>query len=180
MNALELFELPDFKGDFVSIEQDTKDLTSVGFLQRARSLKVHGDPWIVFTGISYEGKFKCYLEGSYPSIPALEKKISSVRVVRDGLYNPSITLFEHIYYGGKTVTLEKAANSLKPYGFDNMASSQNNVSGAWILYSEEYYKGEQKVTVAGDDIPDYHKFGWGDKVSSLKPLEPHEASEALE
>ncbi|XP_073472640.1 epidermal differentiation-specific protein-like [Aquarana catesbeiana] len=180
MNALELFESPNFKGSSVSIEQDMEDLTTVGFLHKAGSLKVHGDPWIVFTEIKYKGQFKCFVEGSYPSIPALEKKISSVRVVRGGLYNPTITLFEHINYGGKSVTLEKAANSLKLYGFDNMASSQKNFHGAWILYSEEYYNGHQMVTVAGDDIPDYHKFGWGDKVSSLKPLDPPEVSEALE
>ncbi|XP_073472715.1 epidermal differentiation-specific protein-like [Aquarana catesbeiana] len=176
MSSLELFELPNFKGDFVSIKQDTGDLTSNGFLQRARSLKVHGDPWIVFTGINYKGEFKCYSEGSYPSIPEFDKKISSVRVVKGGLYNPTITLFEHGYYGGKPVTLEKAANKLKPYGFDNMASSQKNVRGAWILYAEEYYKGEQRVTLAGDDIPDYHALGWGNKVSSLKPLEPPEVN----
>lgn len=180
MSSLELFELPNFKGDYVSIDHETKDLTSIGFLQRARSLKVHGDPWIVFSGINYTGQFKCYSEGSYASIPAFEKKISSVRVVKGGLYNPTITLFEHGYYGGKSVTLTKAANSLKPYGFDNIVSSQKNVHGAWVLYSEEYYKGEQRVTVAGDNIEDYHALGWGDKVSSLKPLDPPEASEALE
>ncbi|XP_073472726.1 epidermal differentiation-specific protein-like [Aquarana catesbeiana] len=176
MSSLELFELPNFKGASVSIKQDTGDLTSNGFLQRARSLKVIGDPWIVFTGTSYTGEFNCYAAGPHSSIPAFEKKISSVRVVKGGLNTPTITLFEDIHYGGKTVTLEEAANSLKAYGLDNMASSQKNVSGAWILYSEDHYRGEQKITVAGDDIPDYHALHWGDKVSSLKPLDPLEVS----
>ncbi|XP_071987605.1 epidermal differentiation-specific protein-like [Engystomops pustulosus] len=180
MNTIELFEFPDFKGDSVSLSQDTADLSTEGFLQRAQSLKVQGDPWIVFSAVNYDyrGTFKCFSDGNHHSIPSWAKKISSARIVKGGLYEPKITLYEHINYGGKAVHLEKAATTLKGYGFDNMASSQKGVSGAWILYSEEYYKGDRMVTVAGEDLPNYHVRGWGDRVSSLMPIPPVEGSDA--
>lgn len=182
MNTLELFEFPDFKGDSVSLDGDMSDLSSVGFLKKAQSLKVQGDPWVVFSDVNYDyrGTFTCFSEGAHRSIPSWANKICSARIVRGGLYQPKITLYEDIEYEGRAVHLEKAATSLKPYGFDNMASSQKEVRGAWILYSEEYYKGDQMVTVAGEELPNYHARGWGDRVSSLKPLTPHLGAEADE
>ncbi|XP_073472521.1 epidermal differentiation-specific protein-like [Aquarana catesbeiana] len=176
MNTLELFEFPDFKGAFASIKQDIADLTSVGFLKKAQSLKICGDPWFIFSEAGYRGKFRCFKEGNYNSIPEFQKNISSVRLVKGGLYNPKITLYEHINYRGKSFTLDRPTDSLKPYGFDNMVSSHKWVSGAWILYTREYYTGDQMVALAGDENPDYRTLGWNDKVSSLKPVLPYEVS----
>lgn len=175
MNTLELFELPDFEGASVSIKEDTPSLRDVGFLNKAQSLKITGEPWFLFSDANYKGNFRCFNQGNYSSIPAIQKDIESARHVKGGLYNPKITLYEHINYGGRAVTLEKAANSLKSYGFDNMASSHKQVSGAWIVYAGEYYTGDQIVALAGDEVPDYRKIGWNDKASSLKPVQPHDA-----
>ncbi|XP_072270099.1 epidermal differentiation-specific protein-like [Pyxicephalus adspersus] len=159
------------------ISSDNPDLSSIGFLNKARSIKVHGDPWIVFTEKHYKGKFECLKPGNYNSIPAIEKNISSVRCVNGGLYSYKITVYEHIHYGGRAVTLTEAADTLKSYDFDNMISSHKVAHGAWILYNKEYYNGNQMVAVAGDEIPNYLPLGWNDKVSSLKPVEPYESSE---
>ncbi|XP_073472509.1 epidermal differentiation-specific protein-like [Aquarana catesbeiana] len=174
MNTLELFEFRDFKGDSVSIQQDTADLTSVGFLKNAESLKISGQPWFVFSEAGYRGKFRCFKEGNYNSIPAFQKNISSMRLVKGGLYNHKITVYEHINYGGKSINLDRPTDSLNPYRFDNMVSSHKSVSGAWILYAGEFYTGDQMVALAGDEIPDYRTLGWNDKVSSLKPVLPYE------
>lgn len=175
MNTLELFEFPDFKGASVSIQRDNADLTSVGFLKKAESLKINGEPWFVFSEVNYRGKFRCFMEGNYNSIPAFQKNISSVRHVKGGLYNHKVTLYEHIHYGGKSISLDRPTDSLNPYRFDNMVSSHKFVSGAWILYDGEYYTGNQMVALSGDEIPDYRALGWNDKVNSLKPVLPYEA-----
>ncbi|XP_077323142.1 epidermal differentiation-specific protein-like [Lithobates pipiens] len=174
MNTIELFEFPDFKGSSVSITEDIADLKSVGFLKKAESLKITGEPWFVFSGADYRGKFRCFKEGNYNSIPEYEKIISSVRRVKGGLYNHKITLYEHIHYGGESINLERPTDSLKSYRFDNMVSSHKSVSGAWILYAGEFYTGDQMVALTGDEIPDYRTLGWNDKVSSLKPVLPYE------
>uniref|UniRef100_A0A1B8XYD8 Beta/gamma crystallin 'Greek key' domain-containing protein n=1 Tax=Xenopus tropicalis TaxID=8364 RepID=A0A1B8XYD8_XENTR len=168
-NILELFSEPNLKGDSVKLKADSGDLSSVGFLKRAQSLRVVGDPWIVFTGTQYQGEFTHYKEGSC-NIPGFANEISSVRVVPGGILTPKITLYEHIKYGGRAVTLEKAAESLKSYGFDNMISSHKTESGAWILYDGEHYRGSRMVTVAGDRVPNYVPLGWNDRVSSVRPI----------
>ncbi|KAM4049280.1 epidermal differentiation-specific protein-like [Anomaloglossus baeobatrachus] len=180
MNTIELFEFPNFTGDSVSLDGDNADLTIVGFNKKAQSLKVHGDPWVVFTDTYYWGLFKCFSEGDYSSIPSLAKKITSARRVKDGLYQPNITLYENIYYNGRAVDLEKAATSLQPYGFNGVASSLTVKSGAWILYSEEYFKGDRMIAVAGEYIPLFSCCGWPYKARSLKPLTPKAESDVLE
>ncbi|XP_073497012.1 epidermal differentiation-specific protein-like [Phyllobates terribilis] len=172
MNTIELFEFPDFKGDSVSLDGDNADLTTVGFLKKAQSLRVHGDPWVVFTDTYYWGIFLCFSEGDYSSIPSTAEKISSVRMVKGGLYKPKITLYKDIYFNGASVDLEKAATSLKSYGFDNVASSAKVESGAWILYSEDYFKVDKMVVVAGEYLPNFYCRGWNDRASSLKPISP--------
>ncbi|XP_075704664.1 epidermal differentiation-specific protein-like [Rhinoderma darwinii] len=174
MNTLELFEFPNFKGESVSLDRDNSDLSTVHFLQKAQSLKVHEDPWTVFSNVNYHytGNFECFSEGHYPSIPSWANKISSARLVKGGLYQPKITLYEHVCYGGRSVYLENAENELRSSRLANMTSSHKDVSGAWILYSGEYYKGDRMVTVAGEDLSNYHSYGWGDKVNSLKPITP--------
>ncbi|XP_040216816.1 beta-crystallin B1-like [Rana temporaria] len=178
MNTLELFEFPDFKGQSESIKEDTANLRDVGFLKKAQSLKINGEPWFLFSEAGYKGQFRCFKPGNYSSIPAFQKNICSARRVKGGLYNPKITLYEHIYYGGRPVTLEKPTDSLQSYGFDDMASSHKQVSGAWILYAGEYYTGDQIVALAGDEISDYRKINWNDKASSLKPVLPYEVYNA--
>ncbi|XP_068121814.1 epidermal differentiation-specific protein-like [Hyperolius riggenbachi] len=180
MSTLELFEFPGFKGDYEFLDDKNPDLSTVGFDQKAQSLKVIGDPWVVFTDHNYKGDFRIFTEGECPSIPAWSAKIRSAKIVRGGLYNPEITLYEGVNYEGKKLPLKKAATSLKSYGFDDMTSSQKDVKGAWILYSEDYYKGDHMVAVTGDDIPDYHSLQWGDKVSSLKPFPPVHLDEVSE
>ncbi|XP_077323516.1 epidermal differentiation-specific protein-like [Lithobates pipiens] len=174
MNTLELFQFPDFKGSSVSIKKDTADLATVGFLEKAESLKITGEPWFVFSGTNYGGKFGVFKEGNYNSLPGYEKTISSVRHVKGGLHNPTITLYEGLSYGGESINLERPTDTLRPYKFDNKVSSHKYVSGAWILYEGEFYTGNQIVTLAGDEIPDYRKIGWNNKVSSLKPVLAYE------
>ncbi|KAM3936666.1 epidermal differentiation-specific protein-like [Leptodactylus fuscus] len=174
MSTLKLFESPNFNGESLTLDCDTPDLSENEFLQKAQSLKVRGDPWIVFSGANYDymGMFGCFPQGDYSTIPEWAKKISSARIVRGGLSHPKITLHEDADYKGKLHYLEKASTSVKSFGFDNKALSQKEVSGAWILYSEDKCSGKRMITVAGEDIPNYEECDWREKVRSLKPVTP--------
>ncbi|KAM5125678.1 epidermal differentiation-specific protein-like [Mantella aurantiaca] len=174
MNFIELFECRNFSGASVSIHQDDPDLRNVGFLKKAQSLKVSGDPWVVFSEQCYKGNFRCFKQGNYSSIPAFDDMICSVRHVKGGLYNPKITLYEDVNYKGREVPLGRPTDSLKSYGFDNMASSHKVESGAWILFKMEFYRGDQMVALSGDSNPNYDTSGWNDVTSSLRPLDAFE------
>uniref|UniRef100_A0A803JNE4 Beta/gamma crystallin 'Greek key' domain-containing protein n=1 Tax=Xenopus tropicalis TaxID=8364 RepID=A0A803JNE4_XENTR len=153
-NILELYSKPNLKGDSQRLQADCGDLSSVGFLKRAQSLKVIGAPWIVFTGTQYRGEFTHYREGTF-NIPGFANDISSVRVVTGGLLTPKITLYEFPQNEGKTVTLEERKD-----GFNNVISSHKTERGAWILYNGEDYNGSRMVTVAGDMVPNYISPDW--------------------
>ncbi|OCT99803.1 hypothetical protein XELAEV_18005584mg [Xenopus laevis] len=176
-NTIELYALPNLQGDFKPLNADCDDLLMFKFLKHAQSLRVHGDPWIVFTGTKYQGEFTYYKEGTYNSLQDFANKISSVRVVPGGFSKPEITVYEKIDYKEKSVPLEKSADSLKPYLFDDKASSHKTQHGAWILYDGEFYGGNRMFTVAGDEIPNYVSpeiIG----VNSVKPITGSEVSGA--
>ncbi|KAM4808001.1 epidermal differentiation-specific protein-like [Rhinophrynus dorsalis] len=176
MSRIELFEFPDMKGDSESLVADSPDLSLLGFHKRAQSLRVIGEAWIVFTDLKFQGDFAVFKEGIYSSIPGFSKSISSLRIVKGGLYEPKITLYEHINYGGRVQPLTKDADSLKPYGLNNMISSHKVDKGAWVLYEGEFYTGKTMVTIAGDNVPDYTKIGWNDKASSVKSITAYQTA----
>ncbi|CAH2297396.1 Hypothetical predicted protein [Pelobates cultripes] len=172
MSKLQLFAYTDMKGDSVSLDNDIPNLASVGFLKRAKSLRVHGDPWVVFSDKNYKGEFKIYKEGDYNSIPDFEDMICSVRVVNGGLYDPQITVYEHINYGGRSLILTKNVEDLSSYEMSNMVSSHKVQNGVWILYDKKHFQGSKMVALAGDAVPNYKDIGWNDKVNSLKFFSP--------
>uniref|UniRef100_A0A8C5MUZ2 Beta/gamma crystallin 'Greek key' domain-containing protein n=1 Tax=Leptobrachium leishanense TaxID=445787 RepID=A0A8C5MUZ2_9ANUR len=177
MSGIELFSERDFKGDSVSLDADTADLRLAGFDNYTKSMRITGDPWVVFAEVSYKGEFKAYKEGDYASIPSFENKISSVRVVKGGLSDPEITVYEHVNYGGRAVTLKKNAEDLRTYGFDKMISSHKVSRGGWILYENTHYQGNKMLALAGDQVPNYVPLGWNDKVSSIKLISALAANE---
>ncbi|KAE8633781.1 hypothetical protein XENTR_v10002090 [Xenopus tropicalis] len=179
MSTLELFEFPDMKGDSHSFTADAADLATVGFLKRAQSLRVIGEPWIVFTDLKYQGKYAVFKEGIYSSIPGFSKSICSTRIVQGGLYEPKITVFEHINYLGRAQDLGKDADSLKTYGMESMISSHKVAKGAWVLYQGDFFTGATMVTIAGDNVPDYTKIGWNDKVNSVKAITPYQTYQTV-
>ncbi|XP_018430226.1 PREDICTED: gamma-crystallin B-like [Nanorana parkeri] len=170
MNAIELFEFPDFKGDPCFIDHDFTDLKDVPFLKKVLSLKVHRDTWIIFSETDYKGEFSCYKAGSYSSLSGFDSKIRSVRCVKGGLDNHKITLYEEETLGGEEVTLQVSVDSVKSHGFGKKALSHKVVSGAWVLYSRENYEGGHMVTVAGDKVDKYDDSF--KNVNSLKPVLP--------
>ncbi|OCT71038.1 hypothetical protein XELAEV_18037947mg, partial [Xenopus laevis] len=157
MNCIELFQFPNLQGCAVSLTADTPDLCSVGFWRKAQSLRICGDPWVVFIDRQYEGEFAFYEEGTYNFIPGFSGFIGSVRVVPGGFCAPRIDLYEHVNYEGRSVPVDKAVDFL--LDFNDKVSSHKTQRGAWILYEHANYKGKRMVTVAGDKVPNYVPLG---------------------
>ncbi|OCU01525.1 hypothetical protein XELAEV_18007316mg [Xenopus laevis] len=179
MSTIELFEFPDMKGDSHSLTDDTPDLAQFGFLKRAQSIRVIGEPWVVFTDSKYQGQYAVFKEGIYSSIPGFSKSISSTRIVKGGLYEPKITVYEHINYGGRAQVLLKDADSLKTYGMETMVSSHKVDKGAWVLYQGDFFTGKTMVTIAGDSVPDYTKIDWNDKANSVKAIKAYQTYQTV-
>ncbi|KAJ1211929.1 hypothetical protein NDU88_007280 [Pleurodeles waltl] len=154
------------------VKQDVPNLSSVGFLQRAKSLRVSGNPCIVFKEKDFKGNFALFQEGDCDSLGEFSEAISSVRVVKGGLRDPEITVYEHINYGGKATTLTSPTPNLNSYEMNNMISSHKVTKGAWRLYEKEDYDGSCIVALAGDNLDSYLSIGWNDTVNSLKPYKP--------
>ncbi|XP_072270098.1 epidermal differentiation-specific protein-like [Pyxicephalus adspersus] len=163
-NSIELFEFPNFNGKTKCITGDT----DISFT--AKSIKVHGDPWILFTVKNGKEELKCLEKGNYSSVS--DCVMRSMRVVNGGLSSPQITLYERSDYQGRSLMLNQPAKDLSNHSFSDSAASHRDVQGAWILYSGQGYTGNYLVTVAGDEITNYTK-SLKDNVSSLKPVEAY-------
>ncbi|XP_075441144.1 epidermal differentiation-specific protein-like [Ascaphus truei] len=139
-------------------------------MKRGSSLRVTGDPWIVFTEINYGGDFEMYEEGEHAIIPEFHNKIASVKVIKGGLSNHKINLYVDKDYKGVVTTLLNTQPKISWSGMDNKISSHKVESGAWILYDKEYFQGKMMAAVAGDNVPNYSTIQWDDKLKSLKPF----------
>ncbi|CAH2297443.1 Hypothetical predicted protein [Pelobates cultripes] len=168
MSKIELYDDLELTGDSVSIEADNPDLTSTGFLKRTQSLKVHGEPWVVFSNTNYQGDFKVFKEGSYHKLPNFSNVISSLRVVTSGLQQPKIIVHERPNQSGVQRIISNVASSLDSFGISGVCSHKVE-KGVWILYDGEQYQGSSIVSITGDKVDDETIPGLSGKVRSLKP-----------
>lgn len=168
--SLQLFKETEYKEKPVIIKKNTPNLSTLGISGNARSLTVSGDPWIVYSGKNYQGKFKCFTAGNYSPLSSWVNEIKSVRVVRDGLDNPRITLYEDVDYDGRAVLLKERVDSLNTHDFEKKTLSHKVTQGAWILYSNDTFGGDKWVTLKGDEVPNYSDINWENKLCSLKPV----------
>ncbi|XP_053545720.1 epidermal differentiation-specific protein-like [Bombina bombina] len=162
-----LYVQEDCKGDHVTLTSDVPDLTVKQFMKKALSLKVFGDPWIVFTQINYKGDYTVYREGEHNDIKSMSSNIASLRVIPKGLQSPSITVYENVKYDGRHVEVTSPLSQL----FNENGSPSFKVQqGAWILYGEENYSGNPTFVLSGDEEPGY----WNNTMKSLKPISQSE------
>ncbi|KAJ1211579.1 hypothetical protein NDU88_006939 [Pleurodeles waltl] len=134
-------------------------------------LSVSGDPWVVFTEKDYKASYKLFQAGDHPYIGDFANNISSVRVVKDGLGDPQITLYGGKGYHGKEVTLIADTPTLTPLGMEKKTASLKVTKGAWQLFDADNYEGGGKVVLSGDDLLDLQPFHWAGRVCSLKPYQ---------
>uniref|UniRef100_A0AAY4CF03 Beta/gamma crystallin 'Greek key' domain-containing protein n=1 Tax=Denticeps clupeoides TaxID=299321 RepID=A0AAY4CF03_9TELE len=144
------------------------DLRDVSFNDCISSVKVIGQPWVLYEHPHCQGAQFYFEEGECRSVEWHEV-ISSLEQVKEDLTNPQITLYEDQNYGGRSITLNCETNLM--FGnFNDMISSCRVDRGAWVLYEHPNRGGRSILVRAGREFPN---IGWIDnQVSWARPLKP--------
>ncbi|XP_073693975.1 epidermal differentiation-specific protein-like [Garra rufa] len=170
MSKIIVFSKEGFGGRTAEFKNSVHNLEEKGFNDVISSVKVIGAPWVAYYGKNFTGKQRVFEEGEYATLEDKEK-FSSLRMITDDLDNPEITLFEHINYQGRKVTLQKETN-LQEIDFSDIASSHKVKGGVWVLYEHINRQGAQLVAFPGEEVPSYLPFCFNDVVSYVRPLLP--------
>uniref|UniRef100_A0A671KMD8 Beta/gamma crystallin 'Greek key' domain-containing protein n=1 Tax=Sinocyclocheilus anshuiensis TaxID=1608454 RepID=A0A671KMD8_9TELE len=148
-----------FIGRTAEFKNNVHDLEEKGFNNVISSLKVIGAPWVAYYDKNFTGKQRD------------KGKFSSLKMITDDLGDPEIQLFEHVNYGGRSVTLHKETN-LHDIAFSDIASSHKVKGGVWVLYEHVNRQGAQLVSFPGDEVPSYLPLSFNDVASCVRPLLP--------
>ncbi|XP_076840088.1 epidermal differentiation-specific protein-like [Brachyhypopomus gauderio] len=168
MNKIIVYEHINFQGLSKEFTANVPNLVVHNFNDTISSLKVIGNPWVMYADINFSGPQTVYEEGEYSRVEPNDM-ISSMEMITDDLANPQITLYEHSEFRGKSIILTCETNL--GYGnFNDTASSHKVQRGVWVLYQHSNRCGAMMVARASRDMPNY---GWfNDKVSHVRPLLP--------
>ncbi|KAK1150517.1 epidermal differentiation-specific protein-like [Acipenser oxyrinchus oxyrinchus] len=170
MNKIIVYEHPDFRGLSMEFTDDIQNLVQKNFDNCISSVKVIGQPWVLYEHLYYKGLEWVYEEGEYSNV-SKHDTVSSLRLITEDLHDPKITLYEHPNYKGKEIVLTCEANLC--YGsFNDMASSHIVQKGAWLLYEHSDRGGRYITARDGERVPDYGVLSFHDRVSHLRPLKP--------
>ncbi|XP_016116801.1 epidermal differentiation-specific protein-like [Sinocyclocheilus grahami] len=170
MSKIVVFTEEGFIGRTAEFKNDVHDLEERGFNNVISSLKVIGTPWVAYYDKNFTGKQRVFEEGEYATLED-KGKFSSLKMITDDLDNPEIQLFEHVNYGGRSVTLQKETN-LHKIAFSDIASSHKVKGGVWVLYEDVNRHGAQLVSFPGDQVPSYLPLSFNDVASHVRPLLP--------
>jgi Zn-dependent protease with chaperone function len=86
----------------------------------------------------------------------------------------SITIFEHIQFGGKSVTITAATGALDSFWNDKVSSLQIT-GGTWELCKKKDFRDCRVFDAEAADLRAVG-VGWNDEVSSLRPLKAEHAA----
>ncbi len=195
--ALELFDFPNFQGASLRVERDVADLGPGGFDNMATSIRVPGGVWEICEGAGYQECRVISGDIWDLQPMGMNNRISSVRRIdatapggagisgggvgggADTPWGPppgpgpapgpapSLTLYETINYGGRSVTLNSGAE-LRFETFDNRARSLRAV-GEWTLCEGANLTGRcERIT---GDIPDLNRIAMSRTISSVAPAQ---------
>ncbi|XP_073694866.1 epidermal differentiation-specific protein-like [Garra rufa] len=170
MNKIIVFNEEAFGGRTAEFKNDVHNLEEKGFNNAISSMKVIGAPWVAYYGKNFTGKQRVFEEGEYATLED-KGRFSSLRMITDDLGNHEITLFEHVNYQGRKVTLQKETN-LHSIDFSDVASSHKVKGGVWVLYEKVNRQGAQLVCFHGEEVPSYIPLSFNDVTSHVRPLLP--------
>ncbi|XP_036447473.1 epidermal differentiation-specific protein-like [Colossoma macropomum] len=168
MNKVIVYEKPNFEGLSKEFTSNVSNLNDESFNDCISSVKVIGNPWVLYSDPNFSGYQYIFDEGEYPTVD-WDNSTSSLEVVTEDLEDPQITLYDEPNYKGKSVVLTCETN-LYYSSFDNSASSHKVQRGAWVLYQYANRVGYQMLARASRDMPDYEWFS--NRLSHLRPLKP--------
>lgn len=176
--GIELFAGTRYSGQRTLIDRAESNLRRVNFNDRASSLRVpRGEVWEVCVNADFDD---CrVVDSDVPDLSAigLNREISSARprlfggggVGRGGFPPPNrarIVLYDGRNYQGRATTIDDDTPTLR-WTNNNTAGSLRVEGGRWELCDQVRYGG-RCVTVT-QDVPDLARFGWSNRISSLRP-----------
>uniref|UniRef100_A0AAY5ED31 Beta/gamma crystallin 'Greek key' domain-containing protein n=2 Tax=Electrophorus electricus TaxID=8005 RepID=A0AAY5ED31_ELEEL len=168
MNKIIVYEHCNFQGLSREFTSNVSNLIDHSFNDCISSLKIFGNPWVVYRHVNFKDILAVYEEGEYSAVQHNDT-ISSMELVTEDLTDPQITLYEHVNYGGQKIVVN-CETSLCSGSFNDLASSHKVQRGAWILYEHANRGGSFMVARASHCVPNYGLFN--DKLSHLHPLKP--------
>ncbi|MEO7392071.1 MAG: beta/gamma crystallin-related protein [Ramlibacter sp.] len=204
-SQITFFEHDNFEGRGFTADQAIEDFGRIGFNDRASSIEVRGENWVVCEDIRYAGRCLILQPGRYPSLSAvgMNDRISSVREMdrndRNADYRvvpgstapgsfvsgpgrdlspPAegrITFYEHDGFQGQTFTADRAIPDFSTYSFNDRASSID-VVGRWVVCEDARFSGRCIVLQPGR-YPSLSPFGLNDRISSVRPADRNDLAQ---
>ena len=100
MSKIIVYEHVDFQGISREFTSSVSNLIQENFNDCISSLKVIGNPWVLYSDINFSGNPEIYEEGEYARVEHNDS-ISSLEMVTEDLTDPQITLYAHENYEGR-------------------------------------------------------------------------------
>uniref|UniRef100_A0AAY4BQS1 Beta/gamma crystallin 'Greek key' domain-containing protein n=1 Tax=Denticeps clupeoides TaxID=299321 RepID=A0AAY4BQS1_9TELE len=135
-----VYEHPDFQGVSREFTEYCPDLRDVSFNDCISSVKVIGQPWVLYEHPHCQGAMFYFEEGECRSV-VWHDAISSLEQVKEDLTNPQITLYENQNYGGREFT--EYCPDLRDVSFNDCISSVKVIGQPWVLYEHPHCQGAQ-------------------------------------
>ncbi|MBB3344147.1 beta/gamma crystallin-related protein [Luteimonas sp. RC10] len=87
---------------------------------------------------------------------------------RSDRYGPSITVYEHADFQGRTQTFSRGIRDMRSVGMNDMISSVE-VRGAWEVCEHADFRG--RCEIIDRDVRNFERMRMNDQISSLRPVE---------
>jgi hypothetical protein len=176
-----LFDLPNFGGRGVTLENDETNFDPIGINDRAVSAIVYEGTWQLCQHADFNGACVTLAPGRHPDLGRMAGQASSARMVSGGDMGGGgggpgsrsrAILFEGPNLTGRSFAMnaEVAAN-LGNTGFNDRASSVRVEGGYWIFCTDANFQGECRTFGPGD----YPTLPWelNDRISSGRRISGH-------
>ena len=175
------YENEGFGGRSFTTDRPVGNFQRENFNDRASSVVVVGNPWVVCEDARFNGRCVILRAGQYPSLASmgLNDRISSVRAlarnerVDDQRYAPApvaaqVTFYENEGFGGRSFTTDRQLGNLERDGFNDRASSVVVVGNPWVVCEDARFNGRCVILRPGQ-YPSLAAMGLNDRISSVRP-----------
>jgi len=185
--SMALFDLPNFGGRGVTLDNDAANFEPLGINDRAASAIVYEGTWQLCQHADFNGACITLAPGRHPDLGRMAGQASSARMVAGGDVGAAgggagggggprgrslAILFEGPNLTGRSFAMnaEVAAN-LGSTGFNDRASSVRVEGGYWIFCSDANFQGECRTFGPGD----YPTLPWdlNNRISSGRRISGH-------
>lgn len=174
--GVELFEDRGFRGDRRVVTGPVEDMRSLGFNDKARSLRLpRGESWEVCVDNFFRN---CRVVNTdWPDLDGLNmsRRISSLRPWRQGGYRPGpggwqgpgagrmqLTLFDNRDFRGRSMILTGDRDRIGGFSAESLAAE-----GAWQVCDQPRFNGT--CVIVSTSEPDLRRLGLRGRVQSARP-----------